>query len=64
MEKEKFFILDWAGNIKFNGDKFNSFDEAYAKISEYLESTVQESEVEEMLGEYQVLPCSMVKTLI
>lgn len=59
-KKEKFYILDWAGNIKFHGEKFNSFDEAWETIIIYLESVGKD---DSWLEEYQVLPCSKVKTL-
>lgn len=61
MEREKFYILDWAGNVKFNGEKFSSFDEAWSKIHEHF-SHLGEKEFEEEMQEWQVLPCSNVRT--
>lgn len=33
----KFIIKDWACNVKFNGKKFDSFEEAWDHIYEYAE---------------------------
>lgn len=32
-----FVIYDWAGNVKFHGTQFDSFDDAEEFLSEYLD---------------------------
>lgn len=33
---KRFHILDWAGNVKFNGRDFSSFDDAEDFLSDFL----------------------------
>lgn len=32
MSKHRFIIRDWAGNTKFNGEHFNSYEDAWEHI--------------------------------
>lgn len=57
IKEETFVIYDWAGNYKFVGETFDSIDDAFGRIAEYLEKEgMSDDEIEESLGEYQVLP--------
>lgn len=50
----KFCIYDWAGNIKFDAREFNSFEEAWGHIYEYLHENVPVAEFDEYASEYYV----------
>lgn len=51
-----FIIKDWAGNIKFHGEKFETFHDAWETITLYLDGLgLGEDEIEEYLEEYQVI---------
>ncbi len=54
-------IKDWAGNVKFNGKKFKSFED----VEEYLCTYFEENDMdyEEWRGEYYVDPIEDEKTL-
>lgn len=48
MPKTKFVIYDWAGNLKFDGQEFDSFEDAWEHIYEHVhdESYYEEFYVE------------------
>ena len=51
----RFIIKDWAGNIMFNGREFESFDDAWECVYEYLRTlNLSEKDYEEYCGEYYV----------
>lgn len=54
-----FYIVDWTGQIKFNGQRFASFNDASDFLTEYIEKTYPEAIEDEKcfnetLGEYQI----------
>lgn len=36
-KKEEFIIVDWIGNIMFDGKTFDTFDDGWCYIYEYIE---------------------------
>ena len=46
-------IKDWAGNIKFNGKKFKSFDDGEEYLCEYFDKNSMD--YDEWRGEYYVV---------
>ena len=47
-----FIITDWASNVRFNGKEFESFEDGWDYLSEYLES--KGMDFEEWAPEYNV----------
>lgn len=46
-------IYDWAGNHKFQSEEFETLDDAFGRISEYLAAEgMSDEEIDETLGEY------------
>jgi len=52
----QYIIKDWAGNTMFNGLAFDSFDDAWSHIIEYLteELNYSDLELDAACGEYYV----------
>jgi hypothetical protein len=47
-----YHILDWAGNIKFNGKSFDTFEDAEEYLCEYFED--KGLDYDEERGEYEI----------
>jgi hypothetical protein len=47
-----YHILDWAGNIKFNGKSFDTFEDAEKYLCDYFED--QGMDYDEERGEYEI----------
>lgn len=53
--KTKYFIQDWAGNDKTNYyGEFDTFEDAWEAVYEFVRTNYPESEFEECVGEYFV----------
>lgn len=55
--KQQFIICDWANNLKFDGQRFESFEEASDFLTNHIELEYPEIEEEEMdieLGEFWI----------
>lgn len=59
-KKEKWHIIDWAGNIKFGGKTFDSFEDGDDFLSEKL-GHLSDEEFEEERGEFAVVPVKGVR---
>lgn len=49
-----FRIYDWAGNVRFGGQRFATFEDAWDFLFEYLERRFGEAGAEAWAGEYYV----------
>lgn len=49
-----FRIYDWAGNVRFGGQRFATFEDAWEFLFEYLEKRFGEAGAEAWAGEYYV----------
>lgn len=52
----KYQIYDWAGNHLFTDETFESVDDGFARLTEYMELCgMNDTEIDEELQEYEVL---------
>lgn len=50
-----FIIKDWTGSIKFYGQEFESFEDGWSHVYEYLNGlNLSEKDFDEYCGEYYV----------
>ncbi len=48
--KKKWHIVDWAGNEKFNGEQFDSFEDGMSRLHAFAEKTCKtEKEIDDYL---------------
>lgn len=55
-----FIIRDWAGNILFGGETFDTFEDGWARVDEFLASQgLSDDEMDEASSDYFVDPLTV-----